>query len=152
MDALLIILAMVLLLLLEGFFSGSEMALVNADKIRLHAKANQGHRGAKLVLQMFERPDVLLATTLVGTNISVVALTTLGTLTMIRLFGERGDLYAFLIFTPLLLTLGEIVPKSVYQQGANRLAPIVIHPLRLFKLLLYPVIAVFSLVARHLGY
>ncbi len=67
---------------------------------------------------------------------------------MIRLFGERGDLYAFLIFTPLLLTLGEIVPKSVYQQGANRLAPIVIHPLRMFKLLLYPVIAIFSLVAR----
>jgi len=148
MDVLLIILAMVVLLLLEGFFSGSEMALVNADKIRLHAKANQGHKGARLVLQMFERPDVLLATTLVGTNISVVVLTTLATLVMIRLFGEYGDLYAFLIFTPLLLTLGEIVPKSVYQQNANRLAPVVIHPLRLFNRLLYPVIAVFSLVAR----
>jgi putative hemolysin len=148
MDAVLLILAMVVLLLLEGFFSGSEMALVNADKIRLHAKANQGHKGARLVLQMFERPDVLLTTTLVGTNISVVVLTTLGTLTMIRLFGEYGDLYAFLIFTPLLLTLGEIVPKSVYQQNANRLAPVVIQPLRLFGLLLYPLIAVFSLVAR----
>lgn len=148
MDALLLILAMVVLLLLEGFFSGSEMALVNADKIRLHARANQGHKGARLVLQMFERPDVLLTTTLVGTNISVVVLTTLGTLVMIRLFGEYGDLYAFLIFTPLLLTLGEVVPKSVYQQNAERLAPLVIHPLRLFKLLLYPVILVFSLVAR----
>ncbi len=148
MDAVLIILAMVVLLLLEGFFSGSEMALVNADKIRLHAKANQGHKGARLVLQMFERPDVLLTTTLVGTNISVVVLTTLGTLVMIRLFGEYGDLYAFLVFTPLLLTLGEVVPKSVYQQNATRLAPVVIHPLRLFKLLLYPVIAIFSLVAR----
>jgi len=148
MDAVLIILAIVVLLLLEGFFSGAEMALVNADKIRLHAKANQGHKGARLVLNMLERPDVLLTTTLVGTNISVVVLTTLGTLVMIRLFGEYGDLYAFLIFTPLLLTLGEIVPKSAYQQNANRLAPVVIHPLRLFKLLLYPVIAIFSLFAR----
>jgi CBS domain containing-hemolysin-like protein len=148
MEAVLIILAMVVLLLLEGFFSGSEMALVNADKIRLHARANQGHKGARLVLQMFERPDVLLTTTLVGTNISVVVLTTLGTLAMIRLFGDLGELYAFLIFTPLVLTLGEIVPKSVYQQNANRLAPVVIHPLRLFRLLLYPVIVVFSLVAR----
>ncbi len=85
------------LLLLEGFFSGSEMALVNADKIRLHAKANQGHKGARLVLNMLERPDILLTITLVGTNISVVVLTTLGTLVMIRLFGEYGDLYAFLI-------------------------------------------------------
>ncbi|MCO6413253.1 MAG: HlyC/CorC family transporter [Thiogranum sp.] len=148
MDAVWMILAMVALLLLEGFFSGSEMALVNADKIRLHARANQGHKGARLVLQMFERPDVLLTTTLVGTNIAVVVFTTLATLAMIRLFGEYGDLYAFLIFTPLLLTLGEIVPKSVYQQNADRLAPVVIHPLRLFRLLLYPVIAVFSLVAR----
>ena len=148
MDAVLVIVAMVVLLLLEGFFSGSEMALVNADKIRLHARANQGQKGARLVLQMLERPDVLLTTTLVGTNISVVVLTTLGTLMMIRWFGERGDLYAFLIFTPLLLTLGEIVPKSVYQQNANRLAPVVIQPLRLFKLLLYPVIIIFSLVAR----
>ncbi len=148
MDAVWIILAMVVLLLLEGFFSGSEMALVNADRIRLHAKANQGHKGARLVLNMLERPDVLLTITLVGTNISVVVLTTLGTLVMIRLFGEYGDLYAFLIFTPLLLTLGEIVPKSVYQQNANRLAPVVIFPLRLFRLLLYPVIAVFSLFAR----
>ena len=76
------------LLLLEGFFSGSEIALVHADKIRLHARASQGHKGAMLVLDLFKRPDILLTTTLVGTNISVVILTTLGTLLMIRLFGN----------------------------------------------------------------
>ncbi len=148
MDIVLTLIAIVVLLLLEGFFSGSEMALVNADRIRLHARANQGHKGARLVLQMLERPDVLLTITLVGTNISVVMLTTLGTMMMIRLFGEYGDLYAFLLFTPLLLTLGEVVPKSIYQQNANRLAPVVIHPLRWFRLLLYPIILFFSLVAR----
>ncbi|MDT8388319.1 MAG: hemolysin family protein [Thiogranum sp.] len=148
MDIVLTLIAIVVLLLLEGFFSGSEMALVNADRIRLHARANQGHKGARLVLQMLEHPDVLLTITLVGTNISVVVLTTLGTMMMIRLFGEYGDLYAFLLFTPLLLTLGEVVPKSIYQQNADRLAPIVIHPLRWFRLLLYPIILFFSLVAR----
>ncbi len=148
METLLILLAMVVLLLLQGFFSGSEIALVHADKIRLHAKANQGHRGAKLVLRLFERPDIMLTTTLVGTNISVVTLTTLGTLLMIRVFGENGELYAFLVFTPLLLTFGEIVPKSVYQQNADQLAPVVIYPLRAFKILLYPVILAFSFLAR----
>ncbi|MDJ0805442.1 MAG: hemolysin family protein [Gammaproteobacteria bacterium] len=148
MESILILLAMVALLLLEGFFSGSEIALVNADKIRLRAKASQGHKGAKLALTLFEKPDVLLTTTLVGTNISVVLLTTLGTLLMIRWFGERGDLYAVLIYTPLLLTFGEIVPKSVYQQKADSLAPIVVYPLRAFKALLYPVIMLFSMVAR----
>lgn len=148
METFFLLLAMVLLLLLEGFFSGSEIALVHADKIRLHARANQGNRGARLVLRMFERPDVLLTTTLIGTTVSVVSLTTLGTLLMIRLFGEHGDLYAFLIYTPLFLTFGEIVPKSVYQHRADTIAPVVIYPLRIFKVMLYPVILIFSRVAR----
>ena len=85
-------------MLLKGFFSGSEIALVNADKFKLHHKANQGHRGAKLVLKLFRTPDVLLGTTLVGTNISTIILTTLGTMLMIRSFGELGDLYAVNVF------------------------------------------------------
>lgn len=148
MDTLLILLAMVVLLVLKGFFSGSEIALVNADKLKLHAMANQGHRGAKLVLRLFHTPDVLLGTTLVGTNISTVVLTTLGTLLMIEHFGQHGDIYAFLVYTPLFLILGEIVPKSVYQQESDRVAPLVVYPLRAFSLLLYPVVFIFSRIAR----
>ncbi|MEA2081039.1 MAG: CNNM domain-containing protein, partial [Pseudomonadota bacterium] len=114
MEFLVILLVMVLLLLLKGFFSGSEIALVNSDKLKLHHKANQGHRGAQLVLKMFQTPDVVLGTTLVGTNISTIVLTTIGTMLMIRHFGEAGDFYAVLLFTPLFLILGEVVPKSVY--------------------------------------
>ncbi len=148
MDVILIVLVMIVLLALQGFFSGSEIALVNADKIVMHAKASQGDKGARLVLRLFERPEVLLTTTLVGTNICVVTLTTLGTLLMIRWFGEAGELYAILVFTPLLLIFGEVVPKSVYQQRANQFAPLVVFPLRAFKVVLYPVIFSFSLVAR----
>ena len=93
MEVLLVIFIMVVLVLLQGFFSGSEIALVNADKFRLRHLAGLGNKGAKLVLKMFQHPEVLLGTTLVGTNISLVALTTLGTLLMIGLFGEYG-LYA----------------------------------------------------------
>ena len=148
MDLILAIIIMIALLLLKGFFSGSEIALVNADKIRLNAMANQGNRGAKLVLRLFQTPDVLLGTTLVGTNISTVVLATIGTLLMIEHFGERGDLYAFLLYTPLFLILGEIVPKSVYQQKSDQLAPIVVYPLRVFSMLLYPIVFVFSRIAR----
>jgi CBS domain containing-hemolysin-like protein len=143
---------MVFLLLLKGFFSGSEIALVNADKLKLRARANQGHRGSKQVLRLFETPDVLLGTTLVGTNVSTVVLTTLGALAMITYFGPRGDLYAFLVFTPLLLILGEIVPKSVYQQESDRIAPVIIYPLRAFSVLLYPIVFVFSRIARTVAW
>jgi CBS domain containing-hemolysin-like protein len=148
MDTPLILLSMFILLLLKGFFSGSEIALVNADKLKLHHKAHQGHKGAQLVLNLFKTPDVLLGTTLVGTNISTVLLTTIGTVGMIRSFGENGDFYAFLIFTPVLLILGEIVPKSVYQQKSEVLAPIVVYPLRVFSWLFFPIIFIFSRVAR----
>ena len=148
MEFLIILPVMVLLLLLKGFFSGSEIALVNSDKLKLHHKANQGNRGAKMVLKLFQTPDVALGTTLVGTNISTIVLTTIGTMLMIRHFGEAGDFYAVLLFTPLFLILGEVVPKSVYQQKSDEIAPIIIYPLRIFTVLFYPVVFIFSRVAR----
>ncbi len=148
MSGLWLLLGMLVLLIMKGFFSGSEMALVNADKLKLHHRANQGHRGSSLVLDLFRTPDVLLGTTLVGTNISTMLLTILGTMLMIEWAGEWGELYAFLIYTPLFLVLGEIVPKSVYQQKSDQIAPAVVYPLRAFSWLFYPIVFVFSRVAR----
>ena len=139
---------MLLFLVLKGFFSGSEIALVSSDKIKLRHKAKQGDRGATLALKLFQTPDVLLSTTLVGTNLSTVVLTTIGALLMIGVFGQRGELYAFLVLTPLLLVLGEIVPKSVYQQKSDELTPIIIYPLRWASMVFYPIVFVFSRLAR----
>ena len=104
-----------------------------------------------LILKLFHKPEVLLGTTLVGTNLSLVTLTTLGTILMIRFFGEHGDMLAFLIYTPLFLILGEVVPKSVYQQKADTLALIIVYPLQFFSWLFYPVVFVFSWVARKVA-
>ena len=148
MTILMIVVGIIFLLLVKGFFSGSEIALVNSDKVKLTARANQGHRGAKEVLKLYKSPDIMLGTTLVGTNIATVTLTTLVTVLFIELFGAGGDFYAFLIFTPILLILGEIVPKSIFQQKSDVVAPIVIFPLKIFSLVFYPVIIVFSRIAR----
>lgn len=141
-------LLVVLLLLAKGFFSGSEIALVNADKIRLQNRSDKGDKGSALVLRLFKKPEVLLGTTLVGTNISTVMIVTFGTAVLIKLFGDGGDLYATLIFTPLLLILGEIVPKSIYQQKSDVMAPVIVYPLRAFSILFFPVIFFFSRTAR----
>lgn len=151
MTILMIIAGIIILLLVKGFFSGSEIALVNSDKVKLTARANQGHRGAKEVLKLFKSPDIMLGTTLVGTNIATVALTTLVTVLFIDLFGVAGDFYAFLIFTPILLVLGEIVPKSIFQQKSDAVAPIAIFPLKIFSIIFYPIIIVFSRIARLLA-
>ena len=155
MDILLTLLLMVVLLILKGFFSGSEIAMVNADKVKLNALAGKGHKGSRMVLEEFRSPEMLLGTTLVGTNIATIVLTTVGTLFVIRLVGDSGEWIAFLVFTPLFLVFGEIVPKSVYQHRSTEIAPKAIYVLRVFRVLFFPLVVVFSrlsrLVARVFG-
>ncbi len=124
MDWLTEILLIIIFLVLKGFFSGSEIAIVNSDKLKLKHQAKMGNRGAKLVLKMFKTPDVILGTTLVGTNLATVTISTLGALIFIDLFGTSGDLISVIVLTPILLILGEIVPKSVFQQKADTLSSV----------------------------
>ena len=142
------ILVILVFLMLKGFFSGSEIAMVNSDKLKLRHQAKMGNAGAKLVLRLFRTPDVILGTTLVGTNVATVTISTLGALIFIELFGDAGDLISVLVFTPFLLILGEVVPKSIFQQNADSIASKIIYGLRFFSYLFYPVIFVFSRVAR----
>ena len=135
-------------LLLKGFFSGSEIAIVNSDKFKLRHQAKLGNRGAALVLKLFKTPDVILGTTLVGTNIATVTISTLGALIFIDLFGSAGDLISILVLTPVLLILGEVVPKSIFQQKADEITTHIIYGLRFFSILFWPIIFVFSTVAR----
>ena len=148
MDILLTLLLMIALLILKGFFSGSEIAMVNADKVKLNALAGKGHKGSRMVLEEFRSPEMLLGTTLVGTNIATIVLTTVGTLLAIRLVGDSGEWVAFLVFTPLFLVLGEIVPKSVYQHRSTEIAPKAIYLLRGFRLVFFPLVVVFSRLSR----
>ena len=100
------LLAMVLCLVAEGFFSGSEMGVVSADRFRLRHEAAKGSKGAKLALRMLEKPEWLLSTTLVGTNISVVTNTTLATALMVNLFGSSYSWLAVVIVAPLIWVFG----------------------------------------------
>jgi len=142
------ILLILFFLLLKGFFSGSEIAMVNSDKLKLRHQAKMGNKGARLVLKLFKKPDVILGTTLVGTNIATVTISTLGALVFIDLFGSSGDIISVLILSPILLIFGEVVPKSVFQQKADTLVNFSIYVLRFFSYLFYPLIIIFSTVAR----
>jgi putative hemolysin len=112
----------------QGFFSGSEMALVNASHGNLEAMAATGNRGAAIALKLRENDANLLGTCLVGTNLAVVTGSTL-TLWLLVEAGSQNELLATAIFLPLALILGEALPKTVYQHHSDALAPIVAWPL-----------------------
>jgi len=142
---------MFICLMMEGFFSGSEIAVVSADQMKLRHIAAKGSRGAKLALKMLKKPEWLLATTLVGTNIMVVANTTLATALIINLLGEKYSWVAIICIAPLIWIFGEVVPKSVFQQRANSITPHIIFLLWFFSLLFSPVLIVFTLMTRLFG-
>ena len=148
MDILITLLIMVICLIAEGFFSGSEIGVVSADQMRLRHEAAKGSRGAKLALKMLKNPEWLLSTTLVGTNISVVTNTTMGTALMIHLFGDQGSWLAILLVAPLIWVFGEIVPKSVFQQRADTITPKAIFILRFASIVFFPILIVFTFLTR----
>jgi putative hemolysin len=100
MNVLLTIILIFIFLVIEGFFSGSEIGVVSADQIKLRHEAAKGSRGAKLALDMLKKPEWLLATTLIGTNIAVVSNTTIVTAFMIQLFGEEHSWFAIVLVSP----------------------------------------------------
>jgi len=140
----------VVCLLLEGFFSGSEIGVVSADQMKLRHEAAKGSRGAKLALKMLEKPEWLLSTTLVGTNISEVTVATMATALMIHLFGEQSSLITIVLIIPIIWIFGEIVPKSVFQQRADVITPRAIIFLRFASYLFYPILVVFTFITHLL--
>ena len=151
MDIGLTIAIMVVCLIVEGFFSGSEIGVVSADRVKLRHRASKGSKGSRLALEMLGKPEWLLSTTLVGTNIAVVTNTTMATALMIQLFGPEFSWVAVVLVAPLIWVFGEIVPKSVFQQRADVITPRVIFVLKFCSYLFYPILAVFSFLARLLG-
>ncbi|HHO54142.1 MAG TPA: HlyC/CorC family transporter [Deltaproteobacteria bacterium] len=110
-------------LLLQGFFSGSEMAFVSANRALLQAKADGGSAGAELALQMLrQEEDRLLGTCLIGTNLCLIGGTTTFGLVMVQQ-GLPQEWLQTLLYVPLGLLFGEAVPKLVYRHYADALTP-----------------------------
>jgi CBS domain containing-hemolysin-like protein len=128
----------VLCVLIEGFFSGSEIALVSANRALLRRKSVAGDRGAALAEKFLARPEVLLATTLIGTNLATVTFSVVVTLALLGHGVSRSEILAVAIVSPPTLLLAETVPKTLFQYYADKLAPRVVYPLRLFSVIVRP--------------
>ncbi|MCO4774224.1 MAG: HlyC/CorC family transporter [Deltaproteobacteria bacterium] len=123
------LLIVLLCALSEGFFSGSEIALVSADKVKIRAMREEGSSSGRLLASFLEAPEPILTTTLIGTNLSTVTGTTVFALMLSQHWGLEGGLWTVLLLSPLLLLFGELVPKSVYRRYSSEIAPVVIRPL-----------------------
>ena len=144
-----VIIIVIFCLLLEGFFSGSELALISANKIKLKHLSESGSKSAKSVEELLEKPERIFGATSIGTNLAVVTSTAVITAYFVDIFGERGDIYATIIMFPLVLLIGEIIPKAIFQQKADSITTVIIWPLRISLKIFYPVVELISKMTTH---
>lgn len=148
------LLIILLMLALSAFFSGSEIAFVAANRLRVEVAARRGGRVGRLVSDFLEHPASFLTTTLVGNNVALVVYSTLMAFylnpPLEHLWGqviaaETGLAVAVLITQTVIAALivlfvGEILPKSIMRELANQMVFALAVPLRVTYYLLLPLV------------
>ena len=104
--------SLVLLLILSGFFSGSETGMMAANKIKLRNLSKKSKTSAKRALDLLKRPDQLLSAILVGNNFANILASAIVTIIMIDYFGGNV-LLGSVILTIVILIFSEITPKTM---------------------------------------
>ena len=127
-------------ILLEAFFSGSEIGMVSVNRIKMKQLAEDGNSAARSILKLLENPERLFTTTSLGTNLAMVASTAIFTAFMVIHFGNSGEWMAMLIISPLIFFGGEIIPKVIFQHRADSIMLFMIYPLIFFYKILSPFI------------
>jgi len=146
---LLTIIPVLIFLLLEGLFSGGELALIASDTNKIRQEAEKGSRMARIALKLLDKPEWFLSTTLTGTNLCAIANTALVTAFFISRFGtDQGELIAIAIMIPLILIMGEMAPKTIFQHYADFLAPKIAVFILIASWAFYPVVFVLSKISR----
>ena len=138
MDFATTLILVILGILLEAFFSGSEIGMVSVNRIKMKHLAEDGSSAARSILKLLDKPERLFTTTSLGTNLAMVASTAVFTAFMVTHFGDSGEWMAMMIISPLIFFLGEIIPKIIFQHRSDSVTLFMIYPLLFFYKILAP--------------
>ena len=133
--------AILLLLVLSGFFSGSETALTAASRGKMRTQADKGSRGAQRALDITEDNERLIGSVLLGNNLVNILATSLTTALFTRMFGESGVALATLIMTVLVLIFAEVLPKTYAITNAETAAARVSLPISIVIRIFAPIVS-----------
>ncbi len=146
----LLIVIVALSLLIQGFFAGSEIALISCDKVKMKALADRGSKRAQLVMSAFSEIERFISTTLVGINLSLITSTVIMTFYIHHEFGAGKEYYTVLILSPLIVIFGQVVPKAVFQKKRNSIVLWSIYPLWVASQVFYPILIVVNIFTKKI--
>ncbi|MFM7334228.1 MAG: HlyC/CorC family transporter [Tabrizicola sp.] len=140
--------AILALLVMSAFFSGSETALTAASRGKLKGMADKGSRGAKAAMRVTEDRERMIGALLLGNNIVNILSAALATALLTKMFGDSGVALATFAMTALVLIFGEVMPKTVAitfpEPVATKVAPLI----RILILIFSPIVTLVRAVVR----
>jgi len=140
--------ALVLLILISGFFSGSETGLMSLNRYRLRHLADKKHKGAMRAQRLLETPDKLIGLILLGNNFVNILAASLAGLIGLRLWDEAGFIAAPFFLTALVLIFAEVTPKTLAALHPERFALPSAYILEPLLKVLYPFVWLTNLATR----
>ncbi len=142
--------AVLVLLVLSAFFSGSETALTAVSRARMHALEQEGNARAQQVNHLLSTPERIIGTVLVGNNLVNILASALTTSLLIGLFGDVGVAYATVGMTIVVVIFSEILPKTYALAYADRMSLAVAPVMSVLITVLRPVTTAIHFVVRAL--
>jgi Mg2+/Co2+ transporter CorB len=142
--------AIILLVMLSAFFSGSETALTASSRGKLRAQADKGSRGAEVALRVTDDSERMIGAILLGNNVVNILAASLATALLTRLFGDSGVALATLGMTALVLVFGEVLPKTLSILNPEPVASRVAPAIRVLILIFSPIVTVVRSLVRGL--
>ncbi len=134
--------AIIVLLILSAFFSGSETAYTSLSFLQIRELETDKRRSSRLAAHLAKTPDLLLTTILIGNNIVNLTASALTTTLAISLWGNTAISIATGVLTFLILIFGEITPKHLSITYNTAMARFAAYPIKFLTIVLYPVIMV----------
>ncbi len=131
---------LIFLILISGFFSGSETGLMSLNRYRLRQLADKKNKGAMRAFRLLQKPDKLIGLILLGNNFVNILASAIATIIGIRLFGEAGILFATVILTAIVLIFAEVTPKTLAAMHPEKFAFPATFILQPLLRLLYPLV------------
>jgi len=134
-----LILSIAILIILSGFFSGSETALTAVSRARLHSLKKSGDKRANLVTSLINRRDRLISSLLFANNLVNILASVLATTLFLKLYGEAGIIYATVVMTLVVVIFAEVLPKFWAISDPDKFSLAVASPLRIIVAIISPV-------------
>lgn len=142
--------AIIVLIIISAFFSGSETALTAASRARMHQLEKKGNKNAFIVNRLIAKRDRLIGAILIGNNLVNVLASAIATSVFLKLFGEAGIAIATLAMTIIIVIFAEVMPKSWALAHADKFALAVAPLMRIIAIILWPITFIITNIVKFI--